>query len=153
METFFLSPTNMIYRCYLFTWYYCRTVVTSTTFYNDCVVYNLYETNRSFPSNYQWNLRNRPHIGPSDLTHGATQFHLVFALFVMLMKWNSLYLFVADRNSNTKHWQMSHTSGLVTIIRSSTGILTVSIYCMKNNWENWPNIRRTLETEYIWQTF
>ena len=58
---------------------------------------------------------------------------------------------------NPKLWQMGHTSDLMMIIRWSTRIRTIMIkqmgmlnthspiYCMKDNWDNWLNLRHTLE--------
>ena len=58
---------------------------------------------------------------------------------------------------NPKQWQMDHTSDLMMILRSSTGISTIiiwgmgklnthsPIYCISDNRENWPKFRHTLE--------
>ena len=57
--------------------------------------------------------------------------------------------------ANHKQWQMGHASDLMMIIRSSTCIRTIiiremgklythsRIYCIKDNWDNWPNVRLT----------
>ena len=58
-------------------------------------------------------------------------------------------------------WQMFHTSDLMMMIRYSTYILTITIremgnlkthspiYCMKDNWENWRNLRHTLDNVHL----
>ena len=58
-----------------------------------------------------------------------------------------------------KQWQMGWF--FLMIIRSHTGILTIiiremgklnthsPIYCMKDNWENWPNLRHARDRIYL----
>ena len=60
-----------------------------------------------------------------------------------------------------KQWQMGHISDLMMIIRLSERILTIiiremgklnthsPIYCTKYNWENWLNLRHTLDKMYL----
>ena len=63
---------------------------------------------------------------------------------------------------NPKQWQIGDPFDLMMIIRSSKGILTIirremdtlnTHSPMKGNWQNRPNLRRTLQTEYIWLAF
>ena len=62
---------------------------------------------------------------------------------------------------NPKQWQKGHTSDLMMIIRSSDSILSIitrdmgklnthsPIYCINDNWENWPNLRHTRDRIYL----
>ena len=77
----------------------------------------------------------------------------------MNIKRHTLHIIVSWHN--TKQWPKGHTSDLMMIIRLSTHILTIiiremdklnthsSIYYMKENGENWLNIRHTLNRMYL----